>query len=187
MKQQFIMMAAALAVASPAVAQTAAPPATRTAPAPLAAAQTPLTEDAITALDKVCLPILRGAKVKAVGPAAGFKLRNGDWSRSIDDRQQLDLDPPDVANPHLCTITVTYAPGAGAQLRAALGGWASAQSPPLASVQVNQAIPGSDLTTSQWSGAAAGGVESLVLSQERPAQKTSGSRQSTLTVSLGPT
>jgi hypothetical protein len=179
MKQQFIMMAAALAVASPAVAQTAAPPATRTAPAPLAAAQTPLTEDAITALDKVCLPILRGAKVKAVGPAAGFKLRNGDWSRSIDDRQQLDLDPPDVANPHLCTITVTYAPGAGAQLRAALGGWASAQ--------VNQAIPGSDLTTSQWSGAAAGGVESLVLSQERPAQKTSGSRQSTLTVSLGPT
>lgn len=189
MKRQFMckMIAPAITAASPALAQTTAPSAPPTQVAPTATAQSPLTEDAVAALDKVCLPVLRGAKVKTAAATAGFKLEDGAWSRPIGDQRRLDVEPPDVANPHLCTVTVTYAAGDGAQLRAALGAWASTRSPPLSAVQVGQNIAGSDLTTSQWSGQGSGGAESVVLSQEQPAQGNGGSRQSTVIVSLSPT
>jgi len=186
MKWQFMpeVMIAAIMAASPALAQSTAPSAPSTGSA---TPSTPLTADTVAALSKVCLPVLRGAKAKAVAPAAGFKFSDGDWIRPVDGQRQLDVSPPDIANPHLCTVTVTYAPGDGAQLRAALGAWARTQSPPLSPVQVGQNVAGSDLTTSQWAGQGDGGAVSVVLSQQQPAQGKSGNLQSTLMVSLSPT
>jgi hypothetical protein len=186
MKAQVLckVAAAAMTVALPALAQTATPPAPPTAPA---AAQTPLSEDAVAALDKVCLPVLRGAMFKAAAATAGFKFKDDAWSRPVDSQHRVEIDPPDVANPHLCTVSVTYAAGDGAQLRAAMSAWASAQSPPLSPVQVGQIGAGSDLTTSQWTGKTAGGFENVVLSQEHAAKGAGGGRQSTLEVSFTPT
>jgi len=173
--------------ATPALAQSA-PPGVATTPA-AASPSTPLTQNTIAAIDKACLPLLRGAKPQAAAASAGFRLQDGVWTMSASGQPKVELDPPDVANPHLCTLTITYKPGGGAALSAALGAWASAQSPPLASVETNQAVAGSPegLTNSTWSGQASGGVESVVLSQEHPAAGATGSSQSTVFVSLGPT
>lgn len=181
--------AVALLAASAAAAQAAATPAPATAAAPAAAAtQTPVGQNTIAAIDKACLPLLRGAKASATAASAGFRLQDGVWMMTGTGQPKVELDPPDVANPHLCTLTVTYKPGGGAALRAALGAWAGAQSPPLAPVETNQAVAGSPdgLTTSTWSGPGSGGVEGVVLSQEKPAAGQNGQSQSTVLVSLGP-
>jgi hypothetical protein len=176
-----------LLTAGPAVAQSTAPSGAATAPA-ATSPSTPLTQDTIAAIDKACLPLLRGAKPQAAA-SAGFRLQDGVWTMSANGQPKVELDPPDVANPHLCTLTITYRPGDGAPLSAALGAWANAQSPPLTSGETSRAVAGSPdgLTTSTWSGqTSGGGVESVVLSQEQPAAGADGSRQSTVLVSLGP-
>jgi hypothetical protein len=182
-KIDFKLAAAILLMTFPAAARAATDTSTAASPA-----VTPLAGDTIVAIDKACLPVLRGAKTQATIKAAGFRLQDGAWTMSAQSQPTVQLDPPDAANPHLCTLTLTYKPGGGTALRAALGAWAGAQSPPLAPVETNQAVAGSTdgLTTSTWSGPASGGVEGVVLSQEKPAAGGGGLNQATVFVSLSP-
>jgi hypothetical protein len=193
-KKEFIISlgAFALATAPPAFAQgaTSALVVAPAHPPPAASSQVgPAAADAVATLQIACLPILRGKQVKAAAQSAGFKLEDGAWVRPIAGKDEIDLDPPDAANPHVCTLTITAAPGDGAALRSALAAWAAAQSPPLAAAGVDQRTPGASQgwVTSTWSAQTAGGAESLVLTQPQPAGQTATQQQSTLLVSLSPT
>jgi hypothetical protein len=172
----------------PAVTLAATPPSPVAGAAPPVGPPTPLVQDTLDAITRTCLPLLHGSATPATAASTGFRQQDGIWTKSAEGRPKLELDPPDVANPHECTVTVTYAPGGGAALRAALGAWAGAQSPPLAPVETNQAVAGSPngLFTSTWSGQASGGVENIVLSQEKPAAGAKGLSQSMVLVSLAP-
>jgi hypothetical protein len=141
-------------------------------------------------LQKACLPILRGKQVKAAAQSAGFKFEDGGWVMPIAGKDEIDLDPPDAANPHVCTLTITAAPGDGAAMRNALGAWAAAQSPPLAAAGGGPSAPGSSpgWVTSTWSAQTAGGAESVVFTQSQPPPgQAATQQQSTLLVSLSPT
>jgi hypothetical protein len=158
---------------------------------PSATAAAPAAAAAVTTLDRACLPILRGADLKATARSAGFVLRNGAWVRELAGGRQVQLDPPDASNPHQCSARLLSGPEEGPALRAALSLWASEQSPPLAPAKVDEHERGPlfDRATSTWF-SAAGGSESLLLSQE----KTLGGKPvhgalnvSELSLSLGPT
>jgi hypothetical protein len=177
MKKEFhLTLAACLAAAAFPLAARAAPPAAKPAP--------PIATDAVAALTDVCLPVMHGADVHAVAQKGGFKDDDGDWVRQIDSQRRIDLDPPDIANPHQCTATVTTAPGDGAAVSAAVGAWASAQSPPLA-VAVSDQSAGAGLTASTWSAQTPAGTEAVVLTQQK-ARSGATAGQSTLLVSLTP-
>jgi hypothetical protein len=182
-----------MAPAPAAFAQAAAAPAV-TASAPPAAASA--AADAVATVQQVCLPVLHGKPLKPAAQAAGFKLENGAWIMPIAGKHEIDLDPPDAVNPHVCTVTITAQPGDAAAMRSALGAWAAAQQPPLAANGVDQSAPGAQgWITSTWAGRTAAGVESVVLTQPQsppsasPAatdQPTGSPVQSTLLVSLSP-
>ncbi len=191
MKQEFIYLAvtAMLAAAHPAIA--AAPPVTAPAAASTVAAPArPSVKDTVLTLNDVCLPILRGAAVKPTAEAAGFRARNGEWVLTIAGKRQITLDPPDVANPRLCTVTIDASPG-GVAMRAALAAWAAGQSPALTPVKVDDSVAGvtHERATSSWSAQTPSGVEGVVLSQEKTLQgqpTDGGLDESTLYVSLTP-
>lgn len=184
----------AMATAAPsAFAQAVSHSSTAQAPPIQAAARAsaPAASDAVATLQKACLPILRGAKANAAARSAGFQLRNGGWVRPIAGNEEIDLDPPDAANPHVCTLTLSAAPSDGTAMRSALGAWAAAQRPPLAAVGLDQNVPGAaqDWVTSTWSAQTSGGAESMVLTQPQtpPGQSATQSQRSTLMLSLTPT
>lgn len=185
MKKELIVTiaAAAMAAAPLAFAQTAPPATLATVP--------PAASDAVASLQDACLPILRGGHVKPAAQSAGFKLQDGGWVKPIAGKDEIDLDPPDVANPHVCTLTITAAPGDGAAVRGALAAWAAVQRPPLAPAGVGQSVPGASQAwvTSTWSAQTSAGTESVVLTQpQSPAgQPATQPQQSTLLVSLSPT
>jgi hypothetical protein len=177
------IVAAAMAAASAAFAQTAPSAAT-------SAAIPPAASDAVASLQDACLPILRGSHVKPAAQSAGFKLQDGGWVKPIAGKDEIALDPPDVANPHVCTLTITATPVDGAAVRGALAAWAAAQRPPLAPAAVDQNVPGASQAwvTSTWSAQTSAGTESVVLTQpQSPAgQPATQPQQSTLLVSLSP-
>lgn len=190
-KKEFIISLATVAMAaSPsAFAQGAASPVSPVQPAPPSAQTARTAADTVATLQKACLPILRGKQVTAAAQSAGFKLEDGGWIMPIDAKDEIDLDPPDAANPHVCTLTITAAPGDSAAMRSALGAWAAAQSPPLTAAGVDQAAPGASQgwVTSTWSAQTSGGAESVVLTQPQPAaSQATTQQQSTLLVSLSP-
>lgn len=175
-----IAVTAAAAVAGASAGSAASP----TPPPPVATA-------AVSTLQNVCLPLLRGGAVSRVAPAAGFRDRQGSWVLDVAGRPAVELDPPDVANPHLCTATLSYAPGGGDAIRAALATWAATQTPALSPVKVDQTYPGAtyERQVSTWSAETPAGVEGVVLDEEKtpqgkPADGNLG--QSTMLVSLTP-
>lgn len=154
------------------------------------AAPSPAAIDVVTTLQKACLPILRGERVEAAARSAGFRLQDGGWVRPIAGKEEINLDPPDTANPHVCTLTITTGPSDVAAMRGQVASWAAAQSPPLASVGV-QSAPGAaqGWVTSTWTAQTPSGAESVVLTQpQAPTEQSSAqTQQSTLLVSLSPT
>lgn len=188
---KFIVLALAGAACSPALAQTAAPPASTASRPPAAAASTFAARYAVEALEKVCLPVLRGAPLKASAQSADFKLENGAWVLPIGGGQQITLQPPTGDNPHLCGMTILSSVGGGASMRAILSAWAADQTPPLAAVRKDASVvgPSHERLTSTWAAQTASGVEGVVLSQERTLQgkPVDGAfNQSNLLVSLTP-
>lgn len=191
MKKELIVIWAVAAMASPAFAQAGAAAPAMTASVPPAAA------DAVATVQKACLPMLRGRPVKPSAQAAGFKMENGAWVMPIAGKDEIDLAPPDAANPHVCTVTITAQPGDAAAMQSALGAWAAAQQPPLTASGVDQPAPGTPgWVISTWTARTAAGAESVVLTQpQAPApaaaatatdQPAAAPAQSTLLVSLSP-
>ena len=152
---------------------------------------TPLAEAAAKTISDVCLPVLKGGDLTAAARKAGFRLRGGTWTMTLTAGQSIALQPPDVANPHVCEATLIHGIAGGPAIRETLANWARNQTPALAPLEADQARKGPlhDWTVSTWTAQTSLGQESVVLDEENvPAGKpaTAVTLQSNLLVSLSP-
>ena len=146
-----------------------------------------VTAEISTTLQQACLPILSGAKADAAARSAGFKLKDGVWTRDFGGKGQIELFLPDHANPHTCSVTITLAGSSERALHQAVETWVKAQTPPLNLLAGQSQATGGSWATSIWSAKTPKGVESVVLSEERPtAGAAPANLQSNLLMSLTP-
>jgi hypothetical protein len=139
----------------------------------------------------ICLPLLQGAKIDTVAKAAGLKNGRDGWVLPISGKRHIEVDPPGGSNPHVCAATVVHDPNAGLSIVTALGNWASSQTPALQPLKAQEKATGAlyQLTTSSWSGKAAGGDLAVVYSEDKTLDGkpvAGGLDQASLTVGLTP-
>lgn len=122
--------------AAPAPAAPAAAPAPEAAPAP-PPPTLPTTGDGATAisiLEKICVPMVKGGNFEAIAKAAGAKLNKRDqvWVMPFgaDKNYTATLFPPG-SNKGVCMVELHYAPGADVEVAKALNVWAFVHQPPL--------------------------------------------------------
>ena len=170
-------------------APTQAPPAAE--PAPASTIPTPTARAAVSVLQNACLPLLHGAKLNAVASKLKLKNVHGDWLLPVDDQRQVELTPPDAANPALCSETITHRAGGDPAIYAAVDQWARAQTPALQPVKVESPTQAADhlWLISSWSARSPKGDLSIVLTDEKtlsnqPLKGRLG--QATLMVSVTP-
>lgn len=132
----------------------------------------PAASAAVTILEKVCLPLLRGSKVSKVASSAGLHDENGQWILPINGKQRALLQTPDAANPHVCQARITYRVGAQPSIRNALDGWAKSQKPPFTPGDVLKPSIGPRFKrlASSWAGRTAAGSVDIVLSDLKTLQ-----------------
>ncbi len=136
------LVAAATAAAGLAHAQDAAAPPAAAAPAPPPAPPAPLPAPAVApaaispyllaAIDKVCLPLIQGQKIKDVAQANGLRRSRDDWALQGPGVERVIITIPSVANPTVCSMSVNYEVGQTDGVVAVLNNWATAHNPPLA-------------------------------------------------------
>jgi hypothetical protein len=187
-KFELVLAVAVVAVASgaPAGPSTFASPTSPTA-APSTSAPSPIAADAVGAIQTVCLPALRGASFASQARSAGFSMENGASTLRLARGAEASLEPPDVANPHVCSATVSSGANDAAGLKAAIGSWAAAQTPPIVLVNT-QSSAAEEPTTSAWGAATSNGTLGVGLDQSSPPTNgpAGGQEQSTLYVGLTP-
>jgi hypothetical protein len=175
-----LVAAVSLAAAASALADGSPPPsASHPASPPIAAT------DMVATLQRVCLPVLHGADVKASASAAGFRLKDGQWVLGIDSDRRIELSPPDEANPHICTATIYARPSSTPALQRALNAWAVAQTPPLTQVGQSRASAAPGWASTSWRGQTPSGTLGIALGQQQPGQGEPVA-ESDLQVSLTP-
>ncbi len=159
MRLAFSSLILAAGLAGSAYAQDPAAPAAPTA-APVAesAAPTPVVEpppvpvaepappqptlptagdaaEAIAALEKVCVPAVRGQKMDIIAKAAGFKLnkREETWSKQlgVTSKDYKLIIYPQYSNRTVCTFELRYAAGQDVEMAKAFNIWAFLHEPPL--------------------------------------------------------
>ncbi len=125
------------AAAAPTTAAPAAPaPAAEAAPAP-PPPTLPTSGDGATAisiLEKVCVPTVKGSKFEDVAKANGAKLNRRDqtWTMAFGaDKNYVAVLYPPGSNKGVCTVELHYAAGADAEVAKALNVWAFVHQPPL--------------------------------------------------------
>ena len=157
-----LILAAGLATAVHAQPETAVPPATAPAAVPAPAAEAPATEapvvvapaappaepppppptvpttgngaEAITILEKICKPSVRGTKLDLLAKANGFKLnrREQTWSRQLGPEKGYSVILfPSGSNKGVCLTELRYPMGQDAEVAKALNIWAFVHQPPL--------------------------------------------------------
>jgi hypothetical protein len=146
---------------------------------------------AVAMLQSVCLPLIEGGKLRSIAKANHLRQDDGQWTLVIDHKRRVELDPPDAANPRVCTATIIHSVGSGPFIRQAVDDWARSRSPALKEVKVDQTSAGPSYlrTTSTWQGADPDGVLGVVLSEEKTLNGTpvaGGLDQSEIEVSLTP-
>lgn len=139
---------------------------------PAPASQTPEAGAVISALQRVCFPLSRGAKVDALAATSGLRQENGQWVLPIRGPEQIVVTPPDVSNPTVCTATITYDPAQDSQLVGVIDRWAKTRTPPLKAVKIKtpETGPAMQRQTSSWEGLGAKETDGVVLSQEKTLQ-----------------
>lgn len=182
------LIASALIAATSAAAQTAPaasgePPATpapmEPAPSPPPAAAPaktlPTSGDAaqfLSVLDRVCTPLLNGAKPADVIAAAGLrKGREDALYLPLDGGKRINITPPRYNNPTICALDVVYDVGGGDAVFNALDAWASLHPTVLAPLRVREQsqIDNELHIISSWTGAGAKATEGLLLVQRKRA------------------
>lgn len=120
-------------------------------------------------LQKVCLPLIQGQRLKDVAPSVGLRKDHGAWVLRIDRDRRVKVTPPDPTNPHVCQATIVHGLGAGPTIRAAVDEWARSRTPPLTPGKVDSISTGPQYqhTTSTWDGQASDGTIGVVLSEEK--------------------
>ncbi len=154
------------------------------------ARSSPAATATLTALQQVCLPLLQGQSIKAISASAGLKKNDRQWVMKDAAGRKVEIDPPDSANPHVCSAVIPHRPGSSPAILAAVDGWAKSQAPPLQpdKVRVQSTQDSEAVTTSSWIGQAPGGAEGLVLVDKQPVagQTAGGLDEATLLISLTP-
>lgn len=119
--------------AAPAVAAPPAPPA-EPAPPPPTVPTTGNGAEAISILEKICKPSVRGEKLDVLAKANGFKMnrREQTWSRQFGPEKGYSaiLFPPG-SNKGVCLIELRYPMGQDTEVAKALNIWAFVHQPPL--------------------------------------------------------
>lgn len=157
--------------------------ATAPSPALSAAAAPSASEAAIAAVEKACVPLILGQPLPAVATASGMTGRRGVLTVALPNRKQLQVSPPTPANQTVCQGTVTYEPGAAANIIAAFETWAAAKMLQKQRLgEVTQGFDGQYRTTS-WIGPVPEGNISVVFT-ERLDQTGQTSQQAALVVNL---
>lgn len=122
-------------------APTVAAPATATPAAPAAAAEPPPTlptsgdgAQILQAIEKVCIPAVRGQGIDAAAKAAGLKQnrRDGTWSTPLaSGRDYAIIIQPQFSQSNVCQAEVHYAVGQDKPIISALNVWSFLQEPKL--------------------------------------------------------
>jgi hypothetical protein len=182
--------------AAPAPAQAAPPPAPAApAAAPVSAKTLPTSGDAaqfLSALDRVCVPLLSGAKSADVIAAAGLrKGRDDALYLPLEGGKRINVTPPSYNNPTICTLDVVYDAGGDDAVFNALDAWASLRPTVLTPLRAReQSQMDNELhIISSWSGAGPKGAEGLLLIQRKRADGgplNGGRNPAQITYSLTP-
>ena len=143
MIRTFLAAAAIAGLAGAAQAQTTAPPPAQASPPAGIGAY------AINMIEKACLPLIRGQKIKALAPTLGLKHSGDDWALPLQGVEKILLSPPTQANPSVCILTLNYEIDQSKAVVDALSAWAAAQTPPLGPVDAAYQ-PNPSLTSWAW-------------------------------------
>lgn len=121
----------------------------------------------VTAVEKVCLPLVSGQGLQTIAASTGLEQRDGGWVERIDGKKQIRISPPGRANPNICTGEVIYDRDGQAPILEALDAWA--QSKNLTKGKVREESKGSDLQyrASSWFGAGPNGTTAVVFTEQR--------------------
>jgi len=175
-----LLLAAGFASAAAAQEQPAAPPAAAPAeapagavaePAPAAPAPTlPTSGDGaqiVQALEKVCVPAVRGQGLDAAAKAAGLKQnrREGTWTMPLGGgRDYAIIFQPQFSQTDVCQAEVRYAVGQDTPIVDALNTWAFLQQPKLVlgANYVNVDADGVKRVRKSWEAVGAGGATRAV-------------------------
>lgn len=87
---------------------TLATAATACAAATPADTRTPEAIGVQVALERVCLPLLKGQALERVAGSSGLKSDDQGWYLVLPRAERLSLLPPGGANPTVCSFTVTF-------------------------------------------------------------------------------
>ena len=127
--------------ADPAPAASAVSPPAATAAAPAAPAEPPPTlptsgdgAQVIRALEKVCMPAVRGKGIDAAAKAAGLKMnrRDSTWTMPLGGaRDYVIIFQPQYSQTNVCQAEVRYAVGQDHPIVSAINIWAFLQEPKL--------------------------------------------------------
>lgn len=123
----------------------------------------------VTAVEKVCLPLVGGQTLQAVAAATGVTVRDNSWTMPLPGRGEIRVSPPGRANPTTCSASVSFTPGGQTAFIAALNEWAAAHAPPLRPLRRREQSRNSDLQywISSWTGGTAqAGTTNLVFTEQ---------------------
>lgn len=122
----------------------------------------------VTAVEKICLPLVSGQGLQTIAASTGLEQRDGGWVERVEGKKQIRISPPGRANPNICTGEVLYDRDGQAPILAALDAWA--QSKNLTKGKAREESKGSDLQyrASSWFGPAPnGGTAAVVFTEQR--------------------
>lgn len=122
----------------------------------------------VATISRVCLPLARGGRIDAIRHATDLRQENGQWVMPVAGKAMIEVDPPDAANPTVCTADVKFDRDRADAILAGIGAWAGAQTPPLASVKVKavENAAGEARTVSSWVGRSQAETDALIYSRK---------------------
>ncbi len=138
------------------------PPAPPAAPAPPSAAIGPYL---IQTIEKICLPLIHGDKLKDVVQANGLRHFHDDWLLQGPGVERVIITPPSIANPTVCQMTLNYELDQTAGIVALLGNWSAAQNPPMQVLAAGSAV-GPGVTGWTWERDDPSGHQGLVFDRQ---------------------
>ena len=142
-----------------------APPAPPAAPAAPAAAIGPYL---IQAIDKICLPLIHGQKIKDVAQANGLRHYRDDWLLQGPGVERVIIAPPSIANPTVCQMTINYELDQTPGVVGVLGNWSGSQTPAMQVLAAASAV-GPGVTGWTWESNDASGHQGLVFDHQTSA------------------
>lgn len=169
-----LILSASLASAAMAQEAAPAPAAPTAAPAAPAAGGAPPSlptsgdgAQIVQALEKVCVPAVRGQGLDAAAKAAGLKQnrREGTWTMPLSSgRDYAIIFQPQFSQANVCQAEVHYAVGQDGPIVEALNVWAFLQQPKLVlgANYVNVDADGVKRTRKSWEAVGAGGASRAV-------------------------